>query len=71
MFVTRPQLGAVPSAPPAQGLFAGSYMRIGFEARWDVSPDGQRFAMVRIPEATRLSFELVANWRERFMRAHP
>ena len=71
VFVTRPQLGAVPSAPPAQGLFAGSYMRIGFEARWDVSPDGQRFAMVRIPEATRLSFELVANWRERFMRAHP
>ncbi|MBI3791531.1 MAG: protein kinase [Gemmatimonadetes bacterium] len=71
VFVTRPQLGDVPTAPPAQGLFAGPYMLIGFEARWDVSPDGQHFAMVRMPSAQRLSFELVANWEERFLRTHP
>ena len=71
VFATRPQLGEVPSAPPAQGLFAGNYMLIGFEARWDVSPDGQRFAMVRLPAAQRLEFELVANWRERFLRTRP
>ena len=71
VFVTRPQLGEVPTAPPAQGLFAGNYMLIGFAAFWDVSPDGQRFAMVRLPAAQRLEFELVANWLERFLRTHP
>ncbi len=71
VFVTRPTLGASPSASPPTFLFAGSYMLAGYEPRYDVSPDGQRFAMVRISTAERITFELVANWRERFLRTHP
>ena len=71
VFVTRPQLAAVPSVPPPQPLFGGAYVYAGFQATWDVSPDGQRFAMVKGAASQPLAFELVANWRERFLRTHP
>jgi hypothetical protein len=45
-------------------LFRGTYAATTFEPLWDVSPDGQKFAMVRVPDSERLQLVLYMNWAE-------
>ena len=70
MLVTR-----VTPAEPAPGVatptlvFTGDYVAQGFEPRWDVSPDGQRFAMVRLPEGrSALKLSVIVGWLEALAR---
>jgi hypothetical protein len=44
-------------------LFKGAYTGTGRSAAFDVSPDGQRFVMVKSDEASTLrQIEVVQNW---------
>jgi Tol biopolymer transport system component len=50
VYVTRvTPADAAPSIALPRAIVGGAYVTQGFEPRWDVSPDGQRFAMVRLP----------------------
>jgi len=63
-FVTRITLGAEPRIATPRQLFTGSFLVTGYEALWDVSPDGQQFAFVRSVNSEQSSFELVLNWAQ-------
>ena len=66
VFVTRIALGDTPRVDPPRALFGGAYMATGYEAVWDVSPDGKRFAMVRVHETGAINLELMVNWIPRW-----
>ena len=56
---TDPCVGGEPEL-----MFEGpyDYGEVG-DSHWDVSPDGQRFAMVRVHEASRpRQIEVILNW---------
>ena len=67
VYATRVTLGPAPRIEPARALFAHDSYYIGFEAVWDVSPDGKRFAFVKLDdEGTTLN--LMLNWIPGWLR---
>jgi hypothetical protein len=62
VYVTRIALGETPRIDPPRALFGGNYMATGYEPVWDVSPDGKRFAMVRVQASGSNNVELMVNW---------
>jgi Tol biopolymer transport system component len=47
VYVVAVRLGAEPQFGDPRALFGGQFVNSGNDIAWDVSPDGQRFAMVR------------------------
>ena len=65
VFVARAQLGAEPQVQTPRSLFIDSFLATGHEPLWDVSPDGQRFAVVHDPRlnvSNGTYLELMMNW---------
>jgi len=52
-------------------LFEGPYYSVPGSANYDVSPDGQRFVMVRSNETTSTQINVVLNWFEELKRLVP
>ena len=54
-------------------LFEGRYLRAGFRSAYDVTPDGQRFLMVkeRAQELAVTQLNVVLNWFEELKRLVP
>jgi len=63
------------SAGTPEVLFAGSYAGFGGRPNWDVSPDGQRFLMIKnavqTGEDEQTSIAIVDNWFEELKRLAP
>jgi len=52
-------------------LFTGDYQSIGYNRQYDVTPDGQRFLMLK-QEQTRVGqINVVLNWFEELKRLVP
>ncbi len=66
VFVTRATLGAEPRIEPPRALFASDAFYIGYEAVWDVSPDGKRFVFVAVDRTTHATIDLMVNWVPRW-----
>jgi eukaryotic-like serine/threonine-protein kinase len=65
IFVTPIATGSEPTIGPAALLFAGKeYIAAPFEALWDVSPNGQRFVMVREASGPGLKLVVLVNWMD-------
>ena len=52
-------------------LFEGPYYSVAGGANYDVSPDGERFVMVRVNEAASPQIYVVLNWFEELKRLVP
>ena len=62
VYATRVVLGATPRVDPPRALFADDSYYVGFEAVWDVSPDGRRFVFVIEEGAATTALQLMVNW---------
>jgi hypothetical protein len=68
VYAARVTLGPAPRIEPGRALFAHDSYYIGYEAVWDVSPDGKRFVFVKLDdEGTTLNLMLnwIPGWRGR------
>ena len=45
-------------------LFEGAYWRIGARAGYDVTPDGQKFLMIKAGEQQATELNVIQNWFE-------
>ena len=60
------EAGSSPNAGPPEALFSGVYIQ-GGGRHFDITPDGQRFLMLRdasVDESTTSQFNIVLNWFE-------
>ncbi len=70
VMVTRVELGTEPRVSTPKLLFMGHYASTGYESLWDVSPDGSRFAFVRITTTSAAPFVLLLNWVDQWRVRH-
>ena len=73
MMVVAINTQATFSATTPRVLFEGPYeLGLGFRQNYDVTPDGQRFVMVRAAQGSeRAQINVVLNWFEELKRLVP
>ncbi len=52
-------------------LFTGRYTKFGGFVNYDISPDGQRFLMIKAREGSTGQINVVLNWTEELKRLVP